>query len=778
MFRSLRAVAHCAALIFPLSVAVLATPVSPAAAATCDRSATSSSTLASAVSAATAGQTICLASGSYGTFTGTSSAITRAAAAGATPTMQVNFGSGDSSFTLDGLSGMSGMINGGAKNITIRNSTFTNQIDIEGATSNIVLDHVRLDWNAVSTNGGPNSKIFLNTSGTLTAPAVTIQNSSITNGDLDGIHVGGGSGVQIVGNTFSNLCDRNVNHTDNIQFEGGTQVRIAGNYFYAAQNCPTQGITSYDSGTNGVIVEDNVVDIPRDWGIEFYADKNSIIRHNTVVYHPKSYSNFGTGTGFIDINRKSQDPAGSGTQVYDNITTGVSFANGSTGTQKNNVSGANVKYVGPTTTYAGFKLASDSPAGRNAASDGLDAGARIGTTSTPDPTPTPDPDPTPTPDPDPTPTPDPDPTPTPTPDTPANAVWTAPSGAVVGTAVTLDGTSSTGDGTLSCSWSFENQDGSIIWETQTGCKLSKTFTVADTKYVKLTVTDADGDTSSNKKSFAVAEPTVLPPPTETPGPVVTDPAPTPEPTPTEPTPTTPEPTPTEPTPTEPTPTEPTPTEPTPIPSPTSPVSSLVAAFTFEDTSSTYLRDDSGKGNYGTISGARRTTAGKHGRGLLFDGNDYVTIADDKTLDLTTGMTLEAWVKPSTTDRTTRNVMSKDGYALLANTTSGRAAGNVRTTTQYGATTTSALPANKWSHLAATYDGKTLRVYVNGAPVSSKSASGLIATGRSALKLGTSFKGTMDDVRVFNTALSASAVTLEAGGTTAVASSLRKASKRK
>jgi hypothetical protein len=70
--------------------------------------------------------------------------------------------------------------------------------------------------------------------------------------------------------------------------------------------------------------------------------------------------------------------------------------------------------------------------------------------------------------------------------------------------VTLDGTASKGDGTLSCTWTFEDQDGSTVYETLTGCRLSKAFRVTGTKYVKLTVRDADGDTDSNKKSFNVS----------------------------------------------------------------------------------------------------------------------------------------------------------------------------------------------------------------------------------------------------------------------------------
>jgi Right handed beta helix region/PKD domain len=344
---------------------------------TCDLNATPSS-FASQVSAATAGQTVCLATGNYGTWTGTNKSVTVTAAAGASPQMQVSFGSNANGFTLDGMTGMGGTVTAGATNVTIKNSTFTSTIDIEGATHNVVLDHNKHTWMVGPSTGGPNAKIFVDVSGTLAAPALTIKNSDIENGDLDGVHVGGGSGLVVLDNTFKNLCDMNANHTDNLQFEGGTQIRIAGNYVYEAQNCPTQGITSYDGGTNGLIIEDNVVDVPRDWGIELYSDQNSIVRHNTVVYHPRTYSEFNTGTGQIDIDRKSQDPAGVGTHVYDNVAN-VGFADGSTGTADHNTDPSTVSYVGGApsafSVFSDLFLTASSP-GHLAASDGLDTGIR------------------------------------------------------------------------------------------------------------------------------------------------------------------------------------------------------------------------------------------------------------------------------------------------------------------------------------------------------------------------------------------------------------------
>jgi Right handed beta helix region len=347
-----------------------------AAASTCARDATPDS-FGSVVSASHPGETICLASGDYGTWKGTDKTITVAAAAGSAPRMRISFASGARGFTLDGIGELGGTIGDGAADIVIRRSTFAAPIDIVGAVSGIVLDRDRFDWAAVSIPHGPNAKIFVDVRGTLAAPAVTIERSDIENGDLDGVHVGGGSGLVIRGNTFKNLCDRRVNHTDNIQFEGGTQIVVAGNYIHEAHSCATQGITSYDGGTNGLIIEDNVVDVPRDWGIELYSDQKSIVRHNTVVYHPKAYSAFHSGSGQIAIDRKPGDAAGSGTEVYDNIATSVGFANGSTGNARDNVSGERAVYAGPPTSWSAFKLRPDSPVGVKAASDGLNVGARI-----------------------------------------------------------------------------------------------------------------------------------------------------------------------------------------------------------------------------------------------------------------------------------------------------------------------------------------------------------------------------------------------------------------
>src|SRR5207245_7665367 len=74
--------------------------------------------------------------------------------------------------------------------------------------------------------------------------------------------------------------------------------------------------------------------------------------------------------------------------------------------------------------------------------------------------------------------------------------------------------------------------------------------------------------------------------------------------------------------------------------------------------------------------------------------------------------------------------------------------------------TSTPALNSWTHVAATYDGATLRIYANGVLQASKAVSGAITTSTGALRIGGDsvwgewFAGLIDDVRVYNRALTA------------------------
>jgi glucose/arabinose dehydrogenase/PKD repeat protein len=197
--------------------------------------------------------------------------------------------------------------------------------------------------------------------------------------------------------------------------------------------------------------------------------------------------------------------------------------------------------------------------------------------------------------------------------------------------------------------------------------------------------------------------------------------------------------------------------------PPPPNTGLVGAWGFNETSGTTVADASGSGNTGTISGATRSTAGRYGGALSFDGvNDMVTVPDANSLDLRTSMTLEAWVRPNNVnDWRTVVIKEQPGqlvYALYASTDNRRPAGHVFTTGDRALQGPTALPVNTWSHLTMTWDGLTIRMYVNGTQVSSSALAGTAVVSGSPLRIGGNaiwtewFNGLIDEVRVYNRAL--------------------------
>ena len=82
-------------------------------------------------------------------------------------------------------------------------------------------------------------------------------------------------------------------------------------------------------------------------------------------------------------------------------------------------------------------------------------------------------------------------------------------------------------------------------------------------------------------------------------------------------------------------------------------------------------------------------------------------------------------------------------------------------TTASASGTSALAANAWSHVAFTFDGTSLRLYVNGTLVRTTNASGSIAATTGQLLVGSDsaawYRGRLDDLRIYNRALTAAQI---------------------
>ena len=192
----------------------------------------------------------------------------------------------------------------------------------------------------------------------------------------------------------------------------------------------------------------------------------------------------------------------------------------------------------------------------------------------------------------------------------------------------------------------------------------------------------------------------------------------------------------------------------------------VAEYGFDEGSGTTLTDASGNGNMGTIVGATWTKSGKFGSALSFNGtNSIVTVNDSPSLDLNVGMTLEAWVYPTAMNpQQWMTVIFKPldaaddvDYVLQGvskNVETPSTAVSSSPTNLFGSPV---LPLNTWSHLAATYDGANLKLYVNGVQAASAAQTGAIGASSQPLSIGTNWVGMIDEMRIYNRALSASEI---------------------
>src|SRR6476619_5737423 len=154
-------------------------------------------------------------------------------------------------------------------------------------------------------------------------------------------------------------------------------------------------------------------------------------------------------------------------------------------------------------------------------------------------------------------------------------------------------------------------------------------------------------------------------------------------------------------------------------------SGLVAAYGFNEGAGTAVADTSGSSNTGTVANTTWLGQGKFGGALSFNGtNARVNVPNSSSLQLSGALTLEAWVNPTAVTNAWRDVVYKgnDNYYLMATTQHGGgvpAGGGTFSGVNRNAFASTVLPLNSWSHLAPTYDGTTLRTYVNGNLVGSQ-----------------------------------------------------------
>lgn len=196
----------------------------------------------------------------------------------------------------------------------------------------------------------------------------------------------------------------------------------------------------------------------------------------------------------------------------------------------------------------------------------------------------------------------------------------------------------------------------------------------------------------------------------------------------------------------------------------------LAAYSFDRKSGTTLFDESGNGNDCTSTDAAGSAiyldTGHSNSGIIRNSSGPYVACTNKTITPTGGLTVMAWTKliaggfqsppiSMYSNSTTASWILYNGSGW----TEGYS-GFLRTTTSSAQVSSNvAVDNNVWHHLAMTYDGATLKMYVDGALKGTQSLSGAVDYGGGTPDMrlfstpdGNDFGGTIDDLRVYGTAL--------------------------
>lgn len=172
----------------------------------------------------------------------------------------------------------------------------------------------------------------------------------------------------------------------------------------------------------------------------------------------------------------------------------------------------------------------------------------------------------------------------------------------------------------------------------------------------------------------------------------------------------------------------------------------------------YATNSQGTG-YGLV---KRFTL-NNGLHFLNSGSTRVTIPDNAAFDFSGGFTAEAWIKADVLN--TRNIFSQYGasgqeaFSIFV-LSSGAIEYTVTTngsTDQYFNSAIN-ISVNTWHHVAFTFDGTTMRTFIDGVAAGTKSVSGTMFDSTAPIEIGARnnahfFDGTIDEVRFWNRALS-------------------------
>jgi hypothetical protein len=202
--------------------------------------------------------------------------------------------------------------------------------------------------------------------------------------------------------------------------------------------------------------------------------------------------------------------------------------------------------------------------------------------------------------------------------------------------------------------------------------------------------------------------------------------------------------------------------------------SLILYLPFDTESKDEIKDLSKHENHATVSGNPKWDKGKIGNALTFDAtDDQVVVPTSKSLDITDKITMMAWVNPdkklmedwrTIVGKSPTNVLGQVTFAYDIRTDK---AGNYRFSLNIGAWQSLVGPIaeiGKWTHVAGTYDGKEMVLYLNGVGIDKKLVNGKIKVIGDPVGIGNIvdaggagkneyWAGLIDEVKIWNRGLS-------------------------
>jgi len=195
---------------------------------------------------------------------------------------------------------------------------------------------------------------------------------------------------------------------------------------------------------------------------------------------------------------------------------------------------------------------------------------------------------------------------------------------------------------------------------------------------------------------------------------------------------------------------------------------LKGFWRFDENTGTSARDSSTTANHGTIVNATYVN-GQYGKALSFNGTTaYVSIPDNAAIKPTTALSIAFWVyNPGAAFSQIihrQDFGAKKGYSVSIDATnqiSFNLGDGTAFTTAYGGV--NSVPINTWTHFVCTWSGSGVAtIYKNGALLSVSStftgpisyAAGDLHIGKNSLYAGEYFTGYIDEVRIYNTGLTA------------------------